>query len=104
MGTGAIMAVPAHDKRDYEFAEKYNLEIIPVTKSEGFVSYTKDIKNNLKKYTLINSEAFNGKTFQQSRSEILEKLVELGVATKKMQFKLRDWSISRQRFGEHLSR
>lgn len=77
-GTGAIMAVPAHDERDYDFAKKYNLEIIEVVKDD----------------ILINSSQFNGLTSEKAKEEIGK---HLG-AKKKINYKLRDWLFSRQRY------
>ena len=84
-GTGAIMAVPAHDERDYDFAKKYNLEIIEVIKTKG--SSTED-------GILINSSDFDGLKSAEARKKIGEKIN----ATKKVNYKLRDWVFSRQRY------
>ncbi|MGB9608960.1 MAG: class I tRNA ligase family protein, partial [Minisyncoccia bacterium] len=94
-GTGAIMGVPAHDQRDFEFAKKYNLEIIQVVKS-------KDQKNeiNLEKEAyvcdgvLINSDKFSGLNSNEAR----EKIIQEFNGQKLIQYKLRDWSVSRQRY------
>lgn len=96
-GTGAIMAVPGEDDRDYEFARKYNLEIIYTTQQQQFVSYA-DIKSNPKKYTLTNSDEFNGLSFAESRIKILDKLVSLKAGSKKVNYRMNDWSVSRQRY------
>ncbi|MFA5754922.1 MAG: leucine--tRNA ligase [Candidatus Paceibacterota bacterium] len=84
-GTGAIMAVPAHDERDYDFAKKYNLEIIEVIKTKG--SSTED-------GILINSSDFDGLKSEEAR----EKIGEIINAIKKVNYKLRDWVFSRQRY------
>ena len=97
-GTGAIMAVPAHDQRDYDFAKKYNLEIIQV------ISNSNEKLNNLDEaYTgegkLINSESFNGLNSHSEASEkIIDFLVNNKIGTAKTTFRLRDWLISRQRY------
>ncbi len=97
-GTGAIMAVPGADERDYEFAQKFGIEVISVVdSSEEFVSY-QDIKADRQKYKLINSEEFDGLDYKVGRQKILDKLVDVGAGKEKIQYKLRDWSISRQRF------
>ena len=93
-GTGAIMAVPAHDERDYEFAKKYNLEIIPVIKG-GDISkeaYTGDGE-------MINSDFLNGYTNKKDSIErMLEYLKEKGIGHEKVNYRLQDWIFSRQRF------
>ena len=93
-GTGAIMAVPAHDQRDYEFAKKYNLEIIPVIKG-GDISkeaYTGDGE-------MINSDFLNGLTNKKdSIKRMLEYLKEHNLGKEKVNYRLQDWIFSRQRF------
>ncbi len=96
-GTGAIMAVPGEDERDYEFAQKFGLDIIYTSNKNQFVSYA-DIKSEPQKYTIANSDEFNGQTFAEARPKILRKLIETGVGVEKVNYKMRDWSISRQRY------
>ena len=96
-GTGAIMAVPGEDQRDYEFAQKFNLEIIYTITQQEFVEYA-DIKATPVKFTLANSEEFNGQNFKEGRAKILDKLIALGVGQEKVNYKMRDWSVSRQRY------
>lgn len=96
-GTGAVMAVPGEDERDYEFAQKFDLEIIYTTKQQEFISYA-DIKTNPKDYVLANSDAFDGIDFAKGRQQILDHLISLGAAKEKVNFKMRDWSVSRQRY------
>jgi len=81
-GTGAIMAVPAHDERDHEFAEKYNLDILEVNDGES----------------LIHSKEFNNLTIKEAQTKIVEKLLEQNLAKFETKFKLRDWVFSRQRY------
>ena len=97
-GTGAVMAVPTHDQRDYEFADKFGIDKIQVI--EGDVS-----EKALEKYDylgkglkLINSEEFSGLTVEDAKVAITDKLVKAGVARKKLNFKMRDWIFSRQRY------
>jgi len=96
-GTGAIMAVPAHDTRDYAFAKKYKIEIIPVIQSE---SAEENIEEEA--YTgagkLINSEEFNGMESKEAIEKITELLKEKGTGEATTQYKLRNWLISRQRY------
>lgn len=96
-GTGAIMAVPGEDERDYEFAQKFNLDIVYTTEQQEFVEYA-EIKKNPKKFTLANSGKFDGLDFAQARTAILEGLVSTGAGVKKVNYRMRDWSISRQRY------
>ncbi len=96
-GTGAIMAVPGEDERDFEFAKKYKLEIIYTTSQQKFVSYD-DIKSAPDKYKLANSSEFDGMTFKQARSAILKKLENQGSGQARINYKMRDWSVSRQRY------
>lgn len=93
-GTGAIMAVPAHDDRDYAFAKKFNLPIIEVIESEQGVAeqaFTGDGK-------LINSSFLNGMNVEQSKAAIIKYLEEKGIGTAKTTYRLRDWVFSRQRY------
>jgi leucyl-tRNA synthetase len=88
-GTGAVMSVPAHDERDYEFAKKYHLPIKQVIEGESEGAITQKGK-------LINSDAFDGLNFEQSFSAIKDKLKDAG--REKINYRLRDWGISRQRY------
>ncbi len=96
-GTGAIMAVPGEDERDYEFAQKFDLDIIYTTEQQEFVPYA-EIKAAPKSFKLANSEEFDGVDFTQARIKILEKLKADGSAKEVTNYKLRDWSVSRQRY------
>lgn len=95
-GTGAIMGVPAHDERDYEFAQKFGLEttqvIRPVNGNDVPLPYT------AKEGILINSESYNGMTVQEAFEQMIENAQMQGFGSKKVNYRLRDWSISRQRF------
>ncbi len=89
-GTGAIMAVPAHDERDYDFAKEYNLPIKNVVESKK-IPYAGEGK-------LINSGKYNSLDSTQAREKIISDLVKTGVATEKTEYKLHDWTVSRQRY------
>ena len=89
-GTGAVMAVPAHDKRDYDFAKKYNLAIKQVI-SGGELPY-------LEKGELINSDKFTGLDSEKAKKIITEYLKEQGIGGYKVNYRLHDWLISRQRY------
>jgi leucyl-tRNA synthetase len=97
-GTGAVMAVPGNDERDYEFAQKYDLPIIYTVDKDEFVSYSEDVKGNLSNHTVINSGEFSGRTFDEARPAILQKLIDSGNGKKEINYKLRDWLVSRQRY------
>ena len=94
-GTGAIMAVPAHDKRDFEFAKKFNIKIVKVVESKG-----NDAELNEDTLTgkLINSDFLNGLDVQSAKEKILNWLEENKIGKRKKNFKLRDWIFARQRY------
>ena len=94
-GTGAIMAVPAHDTRDWEFAKKFDLPIIEVVKG-GEVE--KEAFTNCSTGIMVNSDFLNGKTVEEAKKAITEFLTEKGIGHAKVNFKLRDWVFSRQRY------
>jgi len=89
-GTGAIMAVPAHDERDFEFAKKYNLKIIEVVKSIEKLESKAYIGEGI----LINSDKFDGLTSEEAK----DKITKFVGGKKQTQYKIRDWLISRQRY------
>ncbi|MGN4054135.1 leucine--tRNA ligase [Enterococcus faecium] len=92
-GTGAIMAVPAHDERDFEFAQTFGLEILPVIEGGDVekAAYTED-------GTHINSEFLDGMNKQEAIDKMNEWLEENGVGKKEVSYRLRDWLFSRQRY------
>ncbi len=93
-GTGAIMAVPAHDERDYDFAKKFGIDIIEVIKGGDFSkeAYTGDGE-------MVNSEFLNGiATKKEAIAKMLEYLAEKGVGEKGVQYKMKDWAFNRQRY------
>ena len=92
-GTGAIMAVPAHDSRDFEFAKTFNMPIIPVYESDEELPVT-DIEKGIS----INSEFLNGLTAKEAKLKAIEYIKEHGLGEAKTNFKLRDWVFSRQRY------
>ena len=93
-GTGAIMAVPAHDDRDWEFAKKFNLPIIEVLKSEVDVQTQAWTEDGIH----VNSEFLDGLNKQDAINKMLEWLTEKKVGKKAINYKLRDWIYSRQRY------
>ena len=96
-GTGAIMAVPAHDERDWDFAKKFNMPIIEVVAGSD-VSVEEAVYTDVATGTLVNSEFLNGLSVADAKKKIIEFLEEKGIGTAKTNFKLRDWVFSRQRY------
>lgn len=92
-GTGAIMAVPAHDERDHEFAEKYDLPITRVVKNDA-----KDDECTTAEGVMVNSEPYDGISSTEAREKIVKDLVARSAAAEKINYKMRDWSVSRQRY------
>ena len=99
-GTGAIFGCPAHDQRDLEFARKYSLEVIPVVcpSNSDEKTFKIDDKAFTGEGTLINSDFLNGKNIDSAISAISKKFEELGIGKSKINYRLRDWGISRQRY------
>jgi len=98
-GTGAVMAVPAHDQRDYEYAKEHKLDIVEVIEG-GDIS-----KQAFEKYDylgkgckLINSEEFTGLTVEEAKEAITDKLVNEGIARRTINYKFREWIFARQRY------
>ena len=96
-GSGALMAVPAHDQRDFEFARKYKLPILPVIQTDETDSDTLD-QASVEKNILINSDEFDGLDFDQAFQAIEKKAEELDCGHRETNFRLRDWGVSRQRY------
>lgn len=96
-GSGAVMAVPAHDQRDWEFATAYQLPIQPVIETtEGNTDIT--VAAITSKGTTINSGEFSGLSSDEAFHAIANKLEELGIGRRKVNYRLRDWGVSRQRY------
>ncbi|MBW5813832.1 leucine--tRNA ligase [Yersinia kristensenii] len=97
-GTGAVMAVPGHDARDWEFATKYNLPIKPVILAADGSEPDLSQEAMTEKGTLFNSGEFDGLNYEDGFNAIADKLVALGVGQRKVNYRLRDWGVSRQRY------
>ncbi len=98
-GTGAIMAVPAHDQRDFDFAVKYGIDIIPVIDPQNPDIDINDLKEAfVAEGTMINSGDFNGLNNKEAMPKIIEYIESKGLGKKTVNFRLRDWLISRQRY------
>ncbi len=96
-GTGAIMAVPAHDERDWEFAKKFRLPIIEVVAGSP-VGVEEAVYTDVAEGILVNSGFLDGLHVAEAKKKITEFLEEKGIGTRKTNFKLRDWVFSRQRY------
>lgn len=94
-GTGAIMAVPAHDTRDYAFAKKFNIPMMEVIEGGDITkeAYT-DIENGI----LVNSDFLNGLSVKEAKARMIEFLVEKGLGDKAVNYKMKDWAFNRQRY------
>ncbi len=98
-GTGAIMAVPGHDQRDFEFAKKYGLGIKVVIQPEGELLDPETMKQAHEgSGTMVNSAEFTDVDNEQGKKLVIAKVVKDGIGTVKVNYKLRDWGISRQRY------
>lgn len=103
-GTGAVMAVPAHDERDFQFAKKYNLDlkivVNPVDKNGNLEEVSVEKLENALTVPglLVNSEEFNGLNSNEAKEKITEKLEKNGLGKKTVNYRLHDWLISRQRY------
>ena len=102
-GSGAVMAVPSHDERDFEFANKFQLPILQVIDAKGADDADFDTTQwqewyGSKEGKLVNSGEFDGLDFQAAFDALLAKLEPQGLANVKVQFRLRDWGVSRQRY------
>ena len=94
-GTGAIMAVPGHDTRDWEFARKFNLPVIEVVAGGNI---EEEAFTDIESGKMINSQFLNGLEVKDAKVKISDWLSEKGIGTKKVNYKLRDWVFSRQRY------
>ncbi|MDY4475989.1 MAG: leucine--tRNA ligase [Roseburia faecis] len=98
-GTGAIMAVPAHDERDWEFAKKFHLPIIQVVAKNGeVVDVNEAAFTDVATGVLINSDFLNGLEVKEAKEKMIKFLEEKGIGQAKTNYKLRDWVFSRQRY------
>ena len=97
-GTGAIFGVPAHDQRDFDFAKKYDLEIIPVVKN----SNASDNEKLTQAYTgdglLYNSEFLNNMSVETAKKNVIKKIINQGIGKQDIKYRIRDWCASRQRY------
>ncbi|MBO5954597.1 MAG: leucine--tRNA ligase [Clostridia bacterium] len=98
-GTGAVMAVPSHDQRDFEYATAHDIDMIQVIEGRDVSACAFEKQDYLGKgCKLINSEEFNGLTVEEAKKAITEKLVKMGVARETVNYRLREWIFARQRY------
>ena len=98
-GTGAVMAVPSHDQRDFEYAEAHGIDMIQVIDGGDVSEHAFEKEDYLGKgCKLMNSEEFDGMTVEEAKPAITEKLVKQGVGRKKVNYKFREWIFARQRY------
>ena len=98
-GTGAVMAVPSHDERDFEYATEHKIDMIQVIDGADVSEHAFEKQDYLGKgCKLINSEEFTGLTVEEAKKAITEKLVKMGVAKEKTNYRLREWIFARQRY------
>ncbi len=96
--TGAVMAVPSHDQRDYEFAEKFNIPKIQVIEGDTSKAAVEKKEYLSKNSKMMNSAEFDGMPVKEAKHKIAEKLIEMGVAEKNINYKMTDWAFNRQRY------
>lgn len=102
-GTGAIMAVPAHDTRDFDFAKKYNIDIIQVIKGKEDIDVNEKPYTDIYNGTMINSDILNGLTVKEAIAKMIQHVEEIGVGHAKTNYFMKDWAFARQRYwGEPL--
>lgn len=98
-GTGAIMAVPAHDQRDFDFAKKFKLDIIPVVEPNDSNIDVNNLSESFEaEGKMINSGEFNGLNNREAIEKIIDYITDKGIGKKTINYRLRDWLISRQRY------
>ena len=97
-GTGAIMAVPAHDQRDLDFARKYNITVFPVIRPENDENFEIDDEAYVDNGVMVNSDKFNGMNNEDAFEKICDYLEESGRGERTTSYRLRDWLLSRQRY------
>ena len=97
-GTGAVMAVPGHDHRDWEFATKYGLPITQVIEPDDGSEVDLSAGANIAQGTLVNSDSYTGMSSQQAFDEMSANFAEEGVGGRRTNYRLRDWGVSRQRY------
>lgn len=96
--TGAVMAVPSHDQRDYEFAQKFNIPCIQVIEGDTSKCAVEKKEYLSKNSKMMNSGEFDGMNVKEAKTKIAQKLIDMGVAERKVNYKMTDWAFNRQRY------
>lgn len=97
-GTGAVMAVPTHDQRDYEFAEAFNIPMIQVIEGDCSKSAVEKMEYLAKDSRLLNSDEFTGMRISEAKPKMIEKVVKMGVGKEVINYRMQDWAFNRQRY------
>lgn len=100
-GEGAIFGCPGHDQRDWDFAKKYNLPILPVVAPNGRAAVLGDapyLEKDGEETVMVNSDFLNGMTVAAAKEDVAKRMEALGIGARKVNFRLRDWGVSRQRY------
>ena len=97
-GTGMVMAVPAHDQRDYDFAKEFNIPMIQVISGNVSDLAVEKYEYLDNKHAMMNSEEFDGITPEEAKIKISEKVINMGIGKKQTNYKMQDWSFNRQRY------
>ncbi len=100
-GEGAIFGCPGHDQRDWDFAKKYNMPIIPVVTAKGVEAVLGDkpyLEKDGEESVLVNSDFLNGMTVTDAKTEVATRMEAAGIGQRRVNFRLRDWGVSRQRY------
>ena len=97
-GTGAVMAVPTHDQRDYEFAQIFNIPMIQVIEGDVSEKAVEKYEYIAKNSNMLNSEEFSGLPVCDAKKKIIEKVIDMGVGKIQINYKMQDWSFNRQRY------
>ena len=97
-GTGMVMAVPTHDQRDYEFAKEFNIPMIQVIEGDVSNNAVEKMEYLANNYKMMNSEEFSGLPVKEAKEKIIDKLVNIHVGEKVVNYKMQDWSFNRQRY------
>ncbi|MDR0975911.1 MAG: leucine--tRNA ligase [Christensenellaceae bacterium] len=95
---GCVMAVPAHDQRDFEFAKQHNIKILQVISGDISARAVEKAEYLDGQHTVMNSAEFDGQVVESAKVGISQKLIDLGIATKKVNYKMHDWVFARQRY------
>ena len=97
-GTGAVMAVPCHDQRDYEFAKRYNIPMLQVISGDCENCAVEKGEYMFNASTMLNSAEFNNMPVKQAKEEMAQKIISMNAGTKQVNYKMQDWSFNRQRY------